>query len=295
VPSPPQAGEGPTVRDTMFGRRFWTLAAIAAVLLALMGATAAAGGGVVAFPSAYLNAGIAPVEVLATRTANAVTGFFQGIADLWSLRDQNAAYRAEISALQAQLLRDGELKAENANLSALVHLQTSVDAEGLHGIAASVIGRSPDSWFNSLVVNKGTSAGVQAGMVAVTPNGLVGRVEPGVSAHAAQVMLLTNPAFGVGILVQRSSSREEGVAVGRLSSPDLTATFFSATANVRPGDELLTSGLGGGFPSGLAVGTVERVAEGDFGLVRQATVVPAAHLQSVEEVLLLPASGNGAG
>ncbi len=279
----------------MFGRRFWTLAVIAAALFLLMGGTVTTRWRALSVPSAYLNAGIAPVESLTTRTANALTKLFQGIADLWSLRAQNAKYRAEISALRAQLLRDTALQAENANLSKLVHLQASIEAQGLHGIAAAVIGRNPDSWFDSLVVDKGSKAGVQAGMVAVTPDGLVGRVEPGVSANTARVMLVTNPDFGVGIIVQRASSREEGYAQGELGNPDVTAVFFSATANVRPGDEIVTSGLGGGFPSGIAVGTVESLIQGQFGLVRQARVVPAAHLQSVEDVLLLPAGSTAGG
>lgn len=279
----------------MFGRRLWAVLGVVVVLLALMGATATAGRRLVSLPSAYLNAGLAPLEGVATRAANAVSGLVQGISQLWSLRAQNAAYRAEIASLQAQLLQDGELRAQNAQLSALVHLQQAAAAQGLQGIAASVVGRNPDSWFDALVVNKGTSAGVRAGMVAVTPAGLVGRVQPGVTAHSAQVMLLTNPAFGVGIIDQRSTSREEGVAVGRLSSPDLTATFFSATADVRVGDRLVTSGLGGGFPAGLIVGTVSHLVQGQAGLVLQATVAPAAGLHSLEDVLLLPAPGTGPG
>lgn len=280
------------VRETTFARRLLTLAAIAGALVLLMGATARIGA--FAVPSALLGGGVAPVEVVATRAANGVGGFLQGIFSLWSLRAENAQLRSANAALKAEVLRDAEMRAENANLNALVNLETAVAASGgQRGIAANVIGRNADSWFDALVVDKGTRAGVKAGMVAVTPDGLVGRVLPGVSASTAHVMLLTNPAFGVGVLVQRQDSREEGVAQGELGSPELTATFFSATANVQAGDELVTSGLGGEFPRGLAVGTVSRVMQGDNGLVREGAIVPAAHLQSVEDVLLLPA-GNGA-
>lgn len=282
------------VRQSRFGMRFWSLAVIAAALVLLMGATAKVGAFVV--PSAVVNAGIAPVEVVATQVAGGVSGFYHGIAALWSLRSENAQLRAENAALKAGVLQDAELRAENANLNALVHLQTSTAGSQLgRTIAANVIGRSPDSWFASLVVDKGSAAGVVPGMTVITPDGLVGRIMPGVSAATARVMLVTNPDFGVGIVVQRQDSREEGVAQGELGSPNLTATFFSATANVHAGDELVTSGLNGGFPRGLAVGSVSKVMQGDFGLVRQAEVVPAAHLESVEDVLLLPVSGNGVG
>lgn len=281
------------MRESTLGRRLLTLAAIIGALALLMGATARIGA--FALPSAFLGAGVAPVEVVATRVTNGVGWLVQGVFGLWSLRAENAALRSANAALRAEVLQDAEMRAENANINALDHLQTAVAAAGgQRGIAANVIGRSADSWFDALVVDKGSRAGVTAGMIAVTPDGLVGRVMPGVSAFASRVMLLTNPAFGVGVMVQRQDSREEGVAQGELGSPDLTATFFSATANVQAGDELVTSGLGGEFPRGLAVGAVSRVMEGDFSLVRQADIVPAAHLQSVEDVLLLPPPGTKA-
>lgn len=268
------------------------MAVVAGALVALMGVTSRAGA--FATPSAVVVEGLAPVEAVATRAVDAVSAVLHGLAGLWALRAQNARLRAENADLRALVLQDAQLRAENATLSALVHLSRASAAAGRPGIAATVIGRNPDSWFSALVVNKGREAGVVPGMIAVTPDGLVGRVEPGVSATVARVMLVTNPAFGVGILVARQSSRVEGTVSGRLGGQDLRATFFTATASVRPGDELLTDGLGGGVPPGIAVGTVTAVKQGDFGLVRQAVVRPAAHLQSVEDVLLLPAPTGGA-
>lgn len=282
------------MRDPTPGRRVLALGAVAAVLLALAGATVAAPR-LLAGPAGELGAGLAPVEELVTAVGNGVAGVWQNLAGLWSLRAQNARDRAEIAALQRKLLQYNEVLAQNNQLEGLLHLQQSAAGGGAQGIPAVVIGRSPDAWFDYLTVDQGSADGVQAGMVAVTTQGLVGRVEPGVTRHSARIVLLTDPSFDVGIIVQRASSRQEGYAQGQLGGQALVATFFSPTADVRPGDLLVTSGLGGNFPAGIAVGTVSAVSTGGSGLVRKASVTPAASLQSLEDVLLLPAAGAAGG
>ncbi len=280
----------------MFGRGLWVLALCAATLLVLAGATPRPGA--LRGPSVVLQTVLAPVERATAAVWRQVAGAVHGVVSLWSLRADNARLRAEVAQLQYQLTRQAALQAQVQQLSTLLHLGKFAAQQGLGpGVPAQVIARSPSGWLDALVVDQGTRAGVTAGMVAVTTTGLVGRVEPGVGPTTSRVMLLTNPDFGVGIQVQRASSLEQGVAVGRVGTSELVATFFSPKANVQPGDLLVTSGLatpgvGESFPAGLPVGTVVRVSSGDFGLARQAEVEPTANLQSVSAVLLLPAGGG---
>ncbi len=248
-----------------------------------------------ALPAALLNEAVSPVEVAATEAAHAAESLWQNVAGLWGLRRQNARLEADVARLEAELAADGEAQAENAHLTALLQLQSSAAAQGLgRGIAATVIGRNPDAWWNVLVIDRGSRSGVVAGMAAVSPEGdLVGQVEAGVGPTTARVRLLTNPDFGVGIEVERAASRAQGVAVGQVGNPLLTATFFATQPDVTPGDILVTSGLNvpgtpGGFPAGLVVGTVRAVAPGPFGLMRQAVLAPAANLDALSLVLLLP-------
>ena len=291
------AGEAAATRETLFGRRFWTLLVIALGLLACSGVTARTG--LLSQPTALLNTAIAPVEWMVTACTRTVGGFFANIGSLWSLHAQNAQLKSEVQQLQAEVAQDAELRAENAHLSALVGLQTADNEAGYGvGVAARVIGRSADAWYNSVVIDRGSRSGIRSGMVAVTSDGLVGRVDTGVGPTTSRVMLLTNPDFGVGVLVQRS--RDAGVALGRLGSYTLTVTFFSPTPDVRPGDLLVTSGLAsaninGDFPKGLPVGVVRSVQGGGFGLTREAVVEPVARVDALEELLLLPASGQGPG
>ena len=281
------------LRGSRRQRRFWAMIAVVAALIGLMAATVRldAWSG----PATALGSAVAPAAGVFSGAYRGASRLEQRIGGLWSLQAQNRKLRQQVAQLQQQLLRQGQLRAENSHLRALVHLQSASSTLGLgRGIAAAVIGRSPDAWFRWVTVDKGTAAGVRAGMIAMSPGGLIGRVESGVGPTTARILLVTDPSFGVGVLDPRHGSGAEGVAVGRLGSQSLRATFFSPNAKVRVGDTLVTSGLNGGYPSGLPLGVVTRVFQGDFGLVRQATVHPSAHLEALAYVLLLPARG-GAG
>lgn len=273
------------------------LLAIALGLLVCSGVTSRTA--LLSRPAALLNTAVSPVEWVATNVSSVVGGFLHNVASLWSLHADNARLRAQVQQLQAEVSQDAELRQENAHLSSLLGLQASDSSAGYGmGIAAHVIGRSADAWYNSVDIDRGSRAGVAAGMIAVTPDGLVGRIQPGVGPTTSRVMLLTNPDFGVGVLVQRS--RDAGVALGRLGTTTLTVTFFSPSPDVQPGDVLVTSGLAsagvsGGFPKGIPVGIVRTVQGGGFALTRQAVVEPVVRVDALEELLLLPVPGPGVG
>jgi rod shape-determining protein MreC len=281
---------GARLRDTFLGRRWWILAASAAVLSALLGAGVRLGAG--SLPSVWLQDALSPVErALADATA-AAAGAVRDATQLWALRQENARLRAQVAALQRVVLQDAELRTQYANLVQLLHLRTSAESRfHTQGLVAEVIARDPSTWFQSLVVNKGSADGVTAGMIAITPDGLVGRVVPPVGTHSANLMLVTNPEFGVGTMVAGTGA--QGAAVGVVGSTELLMTFFSPSARVHPGDEIVTSGIGGEFPRGIPVGSVVSVAAGGLGLVRQAFIRPAVDIGGVGAVLLLPPVGVG--
>lgn len=278
------------MRQTFLGQRFWVVAAVAAALSAMMGATVRAG--LVTRPAGWLQSGLGPVERAVATGADAAAAAVQDVAQLWHLRQENEALRAQVARLQLEVLQAAQVQAQNQTLRQMLRLQQGGLARfGVRGITAAVVGRDPSTWFDTLVVDKGSREGVRPGMIAVTPDGLAGRVVEPVGLHSATLMLVTDPEFGVGGMVRRPASRAEGVVQGRLGATDLVMTFFSPSADVRAGDTIVTSGIDGTYPEGLPVGTVVAVHRG--GLVLQATVQPVAGLDSVEAVLLLPPEGSG--
>src|SRR5690606_14127023 len=118
----------------------------------------------------------------------------------------------------------------------------------------------------------------------ISRKGLVGRVLK-LDARSAQVLLLTDPESGVGALISRS--RDYGVVVGGSGPDTLVMRFFSKDADVRPGDQVLTSGVGSVYPEGLVIGEVAEVYVPQPGLVKECYVKPAVDFAHLEEVLVM--------
>lgn len=215
-------------------------------------------------------------------------GAVDTLVALRDLPERNRELESEVARLRQTAIANEELRQENERLRALLHLRDDPGGLYANGIVAAVIARSPDRWYDQLVINAGSADGVARGMAVVTPEGLVGRVSQ-TTAHEAVVLLLTNPDSGVGSMVQRATSRAQGVVLGAAASRStLVMQFFSRDADVVVGDIIITSGLGGTFPRGIAIGYATQVESAQEGLVRSAQVQPAADLDRLEWVMVIP-------
>jgi rod shape-determining protein MreC len=274
--------------DLLWSRRFWAALATVAVLASALVLTARQGR--LTRAAGALARVMAPAEAAAGRASSLAGAGVRFVRDAFRLRAENDALRQRVADLQVQVMEDEGLRQENARLRELLGLKRDLEASGSGPVlAAAVIGRNPDAWFDALVLGKGAAGGVRPGMVAVTPEGLVGRVVSA-TAGTATVVLVTNPDSAVGAMVE--TTRAAGVASGMLGSDRLTMRFFAPDPQVRAGDTVVTSGLGGVYPKGLRLGTVESVHACQFGLVVCADVRPAAPVDRLEDVLLLPPPGG---
>ncbi|MBE3590490.1 MAG: rod shape-determining protein MreC [Firmicutes bacterium] len=268
--------------------RFWAALLLAGGLLAAALYTGRARPAVEEARGLWIRA-TAPVFRLIDRGAYAVSQAAGTLVRWKDLPAENARLRKENESLRQLAVENEELRQENDELRELLDLRRrppGYDTAG--GLAAAVIGRLPERWYDEIVVDRGAADGVARGMPVVTPDGLVGRVAQ-VTPHQAVVLLLTNPDSGVGALVQRQTSRSYGVVVGAAGTQSrLRMTFFSRDADAVPGDIVVTSGLGGLLPKGIPVGVVTRVDRSQDGLVLTAELQPAADLNRLEWVLILP-------
>jgi rod shape-determining protein MreC len=219
--------------------------------------------------------------------AEAVIGWVdRGVGVYWEnarLRQRVASLRIEVDAMRRE-------RGENARLRRLL------DLEQRHPYAlmpADVTGRSLDRLGGSLTLNKGSRDGVAADLAILTPDGLVGRVER-VNGGQARVLTLLHHDCAVAARVART--RVEGVLRWEFGTqPTLHLQYVSAREDVKPGDLVVTSGLGGIFPEGIRVGTVARVGVEPNGLMREILVRPAVDFRSVEQVLVYtPTKSEGA-
>jgi len=212
-------------------------------------------------------------------------GAFQDLVtaprDIVSLRQRNADLEAQVSQLQAQLIELQQRVNETEILAALVDFSRS-NPESTYK-AASVIGRDPSPFLHYIIINRGSNDDIRRGMPVVTNQGLVGRVDA-VIADAARVQLITDPASSVNVFLQNAET--SAILYGSVTG-DISLDLISQNVTVQPGDLILTSGLGGGYPADLIIGQVISLRTLEFELFQQATVQPAVDFSRLEIVLVI--------
>ncbi|HEY7000027.1 MAG TPA: rod shape-determining protein MreC [Candidatus Binatia bacterium] len=227
-----------------------------------------------------------PLQIASEGAVNWVKNFRDNYDTLAGFKSENERLRQRIQTLEVERQRLLEAEATNRQLKALLDFRTGLPAGA---ITASIIANSANSWFQSCMIDKGSSDGVRKGMAVVTPLGVVGQVV-GVTSHAAKVLLLTDPNSGIDVLVQRTRSR--GIVSGSLDSGTVLK-YVKRSEDIQEGDRLITSGIDGIFPKGMMVGTVIKVRKQHLGLFQFIEVLPAVQTARIENVLVV--AGDGAG
>lgn len=188
---------------------------------------------------------------------------------------------AERLITQARLQRFAALEAENARLRAMLEATSRVPDRVQ---VAEIMSVSSNPFRHVLVIDKGTRDGVFDGQAMIDAQGVVGQViEAGIMS--AQGVLISDPDHALPVQVNRNGLRTIAVGTGEYGRLDLP--FLPNNADIREGDLLVTSGLGGTFPPGYPVGIVDsliRIPQGPFADV---SATPAAALGQVREVMLI--------
>jgi rod shape-determining protein MreC len=211
----------------------------------------------------------------------ALSEFLTAPRDMASLRQRNTELESEVSQLQSQVIDLQQKVTETNILSALVDFARANPAYSYK--AATVIGRDPSPFLQYVIINIGSNEGILPGMPVVTDQGLVGRVDA-VIAEAARVQLVTDAASAVNI--QLKSSSTDALLVGSTTG-DLSLDMISQDATVTVGDVVLTSGLGGGYPSNLLVGQVVSVRKLDYELYQEAAIQASVDFSQLDYVLVI--------
>ncbi len=211
----------------------------------------------------------------------AIQDFLAAPRDIVSLRTRNAELESQVSQLQAQVIELQQRVNETEILAALVDFSRS-NPESTYK-AAAVIGRDPSPFLHYVIINRGSNDDIRRGMPVVTNQGLVGRIEA-VIADAARVQLITDPASSVNVYLQKAET--DAVLLGSVTG-DVSLDMIAHDATVEPGDLILTSGLGGGYPPDLILGQVVTLRNLEYELFQQATVQPTVDFSRLEIVLVI--------
>jgi rod shape-determining protein MreC len=255
--------------------RFSVIGIVALGLIAL-----ALGGYLTSISRVVLKPVIEAQTWIATRY-QAIQSYILEPADVATLRQRNTELEAEIARLQVEIIELQQQVNENRVLSTLVDYARSRPENKY--IAAAVIGRDPSPFFHFVIINRGSDDGLRSGMPVVTQQGLVGQVDS-VTAGAARVQLINDPASSINILLQQTSS--DAVLFGSITG-ELELDMIPQDVTVHTGELVVTSGLGGNYPANLVVGQVSTVRRQDYDLFQTASVQSAVNFSQLEIVLVI--------
>ncbi len=246
------------MRKLWKNRPMW-IALIAIVLLIVLAAYSA--NGAVAGDGLFRSA-LTPVSAFLHGVQEDVGAFFTRVFTPSVLEEENARLRATVLEQTQKLALLDETEKENARLSELLHF---ADANpNLHFVTASVIGRDSNPYIDTIILNAGSRSGVTEKMAVITADGVVGRVSE-VGPNWCRVKTMCDEKMRISVTVQRT--RDEGMLGGLYEEDGAIAGtylyYLPGKADVRVGDTIRTSGIGGFFPKGLYVGTV--IAVNDEG------------------------------
>jgi len=222
----------------------------------------------------------------------AITFLLKEARHLWSnyifllgVQKKNIELQKSIDQLVEQNLRMKEVLFENSRLRNLLFLKRR---SSFKLVSAEIIGRDPAGWFKAVLINKGEKDGIKRNQPVIAHRGIVGRTLD-VAANTSKVLLLTDINSSIDALVQRTRAR--GIVEGKAS--DLCEfKYVSSSEDVRLGDLVVTSGLCGIFPKGLAIGKVTRVMKDSFDLFQYVELTPGTPLNKLEEVCILFPENN---
>ena len=226
--------------------------------------------GMLAAPLQFAGAGVA---YAADSAGDAVENATVSSASYTALQQENAQ-------LKAQLVQMEELRQENERLTGLLEMKTQYQISGPTG---RVIGTGSDAYSRTITVAVGQSSGVEAGQAVVGPSGLVGQVIE-VSPLTCRVRLLTDPQSGVSAYLQNG---RDGCVVKGAVDGLLYVEYLDDSVQVQVGDVVVTSGMGGSYPAGIAIGTVTNVVNEAGTSERTIIVAPLANVDSLEEVTVV--------
>lgn len=234
------------------------------------------------------NDATAVVDKVISAPVRVIRGGVDSVSNLLATYEENQHLKEKIDSYD-------ELSQENANKEKEIadlkkELSLSDTLTSYDKVVSTVITRSPDTWQDMLVVDKGTSDGIKANMAVMSQKGLIGRIIEA-NARSSKVELLTTANQSSNQFPVKISSAGQdsyGVLKGYDTKKQaLIVSQVTGTAEIKKDDVVQTSGLGGNSPANLAVGTVESVAKDSMGLERVVYVKPYADMYDISYATII--------
>lgn len=217
---------------------------------------------------------------------NAVQGVADSVSGLLNAYTENRELKQKVSELAQVKVRDQTLAKENKQLKAELKLKNSLTDYST--VSAAVMSRTPSSWQQQLVINKGQTSGIKKNMPVLSGGGLIGRVAE-VNKTNSKVELLSNTSESsnrFSIVINGTDGKSvNGIITGyNARTNELIMGQVTSTAKIKKGAKVVTNGMGGITPKGLYVGKVSRIGKDDYGLAKKVYIKPATNFNEINIV-----------
>jgi rod shape-determining protein MreC len=221
-----------------------------------------------------------PIHTWVTEIITSSKSVWQDYRALWSVREENKRLQEQLREAHAINNQYREAVATNMRLRKLLDFKESLTPPSL---SAQIVGKDPSPWFKTVIVDRGSSDGIQKGMPAVSIEGVVGQVLD-TSPNYAKVLLAVDPNSAIDVLVQRT--RVRGIIKGK-GDLGYELHYVLKNSDVQKDDRVITSELGGIFPKGILVGTVSKVIIDRRGMFQQIEITPSVDFTQLEDLIII--------
>lgn len=222
-----------------------------------------------------------PVVSLMYSGGDRTHGFFSQLGRIKSLSQENEELERKIAKLLIENSEIQETKRENEILRSQLDLKK--EFKELELIAAEIIGRGPSNISSNLIIGEGSSGGISRGMPVVSGNMLIGKIDE-VESDFSRVLLIVDPGSVVNVMIQES--RAIGVLKGETGF-NLVVESIPQEVELKKGQRIVTSGLGGTFPKGLVIGEIDEIKSPKSDIFQSANVRPVADFNHLEIIFVI--------
>ena len=227
-----------------------------------------------------------PFQYTGTASITFVKDFFTSIQNNKELKRELVETRKLLEEFERTQYEFEEIKKENERLKRLIGIQSELEYET---IIAEIVAKSPQNFYKTLIVNRGTKSGVRKWMPVIAYQEgvkcIVGKVID-VQPYSARITPLIEQTSYIGAMLK--DSRYSGILVGQSPiSENCLIQYIDRRVEMKYGDIVVTSGMGGVFPKGIMIGEVVSVSKKRYGIFQEAMVQPKVNLGRLEEVYII--------
>lgn len=233
-----------------------------------------------------IGAVINPIQKVFYKTNGAIASNFQFLVNFKDVKEENKALKAEINDLKNKAMNYDALLQENERFRKMTQFMNQRNE--YEYIGCDIIGKSGNDWLDGVIINKGSNNNLQKGMIVITGEGLVGQINT-VGSNWAIVQTLINENIAVAALVNSTRDSDCIVKGYRDNGDELLAKLYylPIDSQIKIGDVVTTSGLGGVYPKEIVIGTVMSVEEDKSKLLKSALIQPAVDFKRLEEIFVV--------